>query len=141
MIVKTQRLLDSYAVLAYLNGEYGAEKVQVAMQEARDSEAPLLISEINVGEVYSILSRKRGMDKADYFIDTILPGLPVQVLPIDFPLVIEAARLKAQYPLSYADCFAAAIAIRASASILTGDPEFRAMEAFLTIEWLVNGRG
>jgi uncharacterized protein len=134
--VKTIRLLDSYAVLSYLNGEPEAEAVEQAMKDAGDSGSSLLMSEINIGEVYYILSRKRGPEKADYFVDTILQGLPIQGLPVDFSLILQASRLKAKYPLSYADCFAAAQAIRSEASILTGDPEFKAVEALVAIEWL-----
>ncbi len=54
-----QRLLDSYAILAYLNREAGAEKVFRVMAEARDAHRPLLISEIDVGEVYYFLIRIR----------------------------------------------------------------------------------
>ena len=64
----------------------------------------------------------------NYFFDTILKGLPIQGLPMDLSLILEASRLKAKYPLSYTDCFAAAQAIRSEASILTGDPEFKAVE-------------
>lgn len=134
--MKKKRLLDSYAVLAYLNGEPAAEVVQQAMQDAGDSGSALLMSEINIGEVYYILSRKRGPEKAEYFHDTILQGLPIQALPVDFSLILEASRLKAKFPLSYADCFAAAQAIRSNASILTGDSEFKAVEALVAIEWL-----
>jgi predicted nucleic acid-binding protein len=134
--VKTKRLLDSYAVLAYLNGEPAAEAVEQAMKDAGDSGSSLLMSEINIGEVYYILSCKRGPEKADYFVDTILQGLPIQGLPVDFSLILQASRLKTKYPLSYADCIAAAQAIRSEASILTGDPEFKAVEALVAIEWL-----
>lgn len=79
------------------------------------------------------------MEKADYFVDTILPGLPIQPVPVDFPLVLAAARLKAKYPLSYADCFAAAAGEKNCAVVLTGDPEFTLIEEFLPIEWLVDG--
>lgn len=134
--MKTKRLLDSYAVLAYLNGGPAAEAVEQAMKDAEDSDSSLLMSDINIGEVYYILSRKRGSEKADYFVDTILQGLPIQGLPVDFSLILQASRLKAKYPLSNADCFAAAQAIRSEASILTGDPEFKAVEALIAIEWL-----
>jgi ribonuclease VapC len=134
--VKTKRLLDSYAVLAYLNGEPAAEAVARAMKDAGDSGSSLLMSEINIGEVCYILSRKRSPERADYFVDTILQGLPIQGVPVDFPLILQASRLKAKYPLSYADCFAAAQAIRSEASILTGDPEFKEVEALVAIEWL-----
>ena len=134
--MKTKRLLDSYAVLAYLNGEPGAKAVEKAMKDAENSDSSLLMSEINIGEVYYILSRKRGSEKADYFFDTILKGLPIEGLPVDLSLILEASRLKAKYPLSYADCFAAAQAIRSEASILTGDPEYKAVEKLAAIEWL-----
>ena len=134
--MKTKRLLDSYAVLAYLNGESAAEAVQQAMKDAEASGFSLLMSEINIGEVYYILSRRRGPEKAEYFLGTILQGLPIQGLPVDFSLILEASRLKAKYPLSFADCFAAAQAIRSEASLLTGDPEFKALEALVRIEWL-----
>lgn len=129
-------MLDSYALLAYLNGEAGAEKVRQALEEAQESGAAMLLSQINVGEVYYILYRKRGREQADYFVETILPGLPLQVLPVDFSLVMEAARLKARYPLAYADCFALAAALRTEAALMTGDPEFNAVAELLTIEWL-----
>ncbi len=79
------------------------------------------------------------MDKADYFVETVLPGLPISVLPVDSPLVMEAARLKAKYPLSYADCFAVATAMRAKAAVMTGDPEFKAASDLITVEWLIDG--
>jgi uncharacterized protein with PIN domain len=67
--VKSKRLLDSYAVLAYLNEEPAAKAVEQAMKDAVVSGTSLLMSEINIGEVYFILSRKRRPEKADYFID------------------------------------------------------------------------
>lgn len=133
--MKKPKILDSYAVLAYLNGEEGAGKVRQALEEARDAQETLLLTEINAGEVYYILSRKRGVDKADYFLETILPGLPIRLVPTDFSLVMEAARLKSSHPLSYADCFAVAAAVRAGAVVLTGDPEFGAVAEIIAIEW------
>lgn len=124
------KLLDSHAILAYLSGEPGGEKVKAAMEAARDEGRPLLLCEINAGEVYYILSRRRGKEKADYFMESIVPSLPVRLWPVDFSLVMDAARLKAVHALSYADCFAVAVAVRTDALILTGDPEFKAVEGF-----------
>ena len=56
--------------------------------------------------------------------------------PNDFQDVIDAARIKAEYPLSFADCFAVATARRESAIILTGDPEFKKIEHLAKIESL-----
>ena len=94
------------------------------------------MNEINVGETYYILFRKRGPEKAEYFLDTILAGLPVVTLPNNLEHAIGAARIKAEYPLSFSDCFAVATARREKAIVLTGDPEFKKVEHLVKIEWL-----
>ena len=131
-----KKLLDSYALLAYLNREESFQKVQEALYEAQISGHPLLMNEINVGETYYILYRKRDREKADFFLDTVLVSLPIRVLPNSFEDVVSSARLKAQYPLSFADCFAASTARRENAIIMTGDPEFKNLEHMVEIEWL-----
>jgi ribonuclease VapC len=129
-------LLDSFALLAYLNKEPGFVKVRDALAEAQESGITVLMNEINVGESYYILYRQRGPDQAEYFLETILAGLPIVVIENEFQDVIDAARIKAEYPLSFGDCFAVATARRESAIILTGDPEFRKIEHLVGIEWL-----
>jgi uncharacterized protein len=131
-----KKLLDSYALLTYLNREESFQKVQEALYEAQISGRPLLMNEINVGETYYILYRKRDREKADFFLDTVLVSLPIRVLPNSFEDVVSSARLKAQYPLSFADCFAASTARRENAIIMTGDPEFENLEHMVEIEWL-----
>lgn len=131
-----RRLLDSFALLAYLNGETGFEKVRDILEEAQKSNGSLLMNEINIGETYYILFRKRGLEKAEYFLDTILVALPIVMVQNDFQDVIDAARIKGEYPLSFGDCFAVATARRKKAIILTGDPEFKKIEHLAKIEWL-----
>ena len=135
-IVNRKKLLDSFALLAYLNKESGFEKVRDALAKAQKSGNSVLMNEINVGETYYILFRKRGPEKAEYFLDTILAGLPIVTVPNSFENVIDAARIKAEYPLSFSDCFAVATALREKAIILTGDPEFKKVEHLVKIEWL-----
>ena len=53
-----------------------------------------------------------------------------------FDDIIEATRLKACHPISYADCFAAALAIRVHAPIVTGDPDFRKLGKAVAVDWL-----
>jgi len=134
--VKKKRLLDSYALLAYLNKEDGYEKVRAVLANAQQSSLPVLMNELNVGETYYILYRKRGHEQAEYFLDTVMAGLPVSMISNDFNAVISAAKIKAQHALSFADCFAVATAQRENAVILTGDPEFKNVEKFVEIEWL-----
>lgn len=91
---------------------------------------------INVGEVYYILARGRGREQAEYFIHTILPQLPIEIVSDGVEAVIEAARIKASFPIAYADCFAVATAREKGAALLTGDPEFEAVASLVTIEWI-----
>ncbi len=134
--MKRKKLLDSYALLAYLNKEDGFEKVRNVLANAQKSSLPVLMNELNVGETYYILYRKRGHEQAEYFLDTILAGLPISMISNDFNAVISASKIKARNALSFADCFAVATAQRENAVILTGDPEFKNVEKLVKIDWL-----
>lgn len=129
-------VLDSFALLAYLNKEDGFEKVRKVLAKAQESGGTVLMNEINVGETFYILYKERGPEKAEYFLDTILAGLPVEKIGNSLENVIDAARIKAQHPLSFADCFAVATAQREKAVIMTGDPEFRSIEHMVKIDWI-----
>jgi ribonuclease VapC len=93
------------------------------------------MSEINIGEVGYILLRTGLTNNLDDFLSQFL-SLPIRPVPVDFDLVIEAAKIKARYPLSYADAFAVATALRNDAAIITGDPEFKAVTKLVRIDWL-----
>lgn len=134
--MNNKMLLDSYALLAYLNNEAGFEMVRNLLNMAQDSGKFILMNEINVGETYYILFRERGSKKSEYFLDTILKSLPIAMIQNNFQLVIEAARIKAEYPLSFADCFAVTTARRERASVITGDQEFKKVEHLVDIEWI-----
>ena len=132
-----KRLLDSFALLAYLNQENGFAIIKSVLAKAQKSGIFLVMNEINIGESYYILFRKRGRGKADYFLENILPGLPITSVSNDLQQVIDAARIKAEYSLSFADCFAVATARREEAMIMTGDPEFKKIGHLVEIEWIL----
>lgn len=131
--MKKKSVLDAFAVLAYLKKESQFEKVKNLLL-SEDSQA--LINEINIGEVYYIVARERGREQADYFIHSILPSLPITQVSNTFQDVLEAARIKAEYSISYADCFAVATAKKESSPLLTGDPEFKKVEGIIKLDWL-----
>jgi predicted nucleic acid-binding protein len=131
--VKIRKVLDAFALLAYLEGERGHARVKELLAS---EDADLLINAVNAGEVFHILARKRGPRQADYFLSVILPSLPVTVIVSSFEDVIAAARLKAAHALSFADCFAAATAVRERAALVTGDREFEKLGRAVEIDWL-----
>ena len=116
--------------------EAGFEKVRNVLANAQKSSVPVLINELNIGEIYYILYRKRGHEQAEYFLDTVLAGLPVSMISNDSNAVISASKIKARHALSFADCFAVVTAQRENAVILTGDPEFKNIEKFVELDWL-----
>jgi len=133
--LKKKKLLDSFAILAYLKKENNYEKV-VKVLSSDDAGGSVIMNEINVGECYYIIARERGAEEADYFVKTVLPNLPVKVISNSLKNIIEASKIKAEYPLSYADCFAVATAMREKAVIITGDPEFKKARHLVDIVWL-----
>ncbi|MFO7885903.1 MAG: type II toxin-antitoxin system VapC family toxin [Desulfobacteraceae bacterium] len=128
-------ILDSYALLAYFQAEQGGEAVRDILKKVQAGEAYTLLSVINLGEIYYIVSRKLGMETGRAVIEDI-SKMPVDLIEADTARAIAAAEIKAQYPLSYADAFAVAAAMEFSATIVTGDPEFKAVESYASVLWL-----
>jgi predicted nucleic acid-binding protein len=132
---KPTYLLDSFALLAYLNDEPGGDRVQEMLTLAKSHKCRLVMSLINLGEVLYITERKRGLSTAQT-VQALLESLPLELLEASRDLILDAAHIKALHPISYADAFAVALAIRESAIILTGDPEYQSVEDLVRIDWL-----
>ena len=67
-----------------------------------------------------------------------IAAMPVEIVPADLQQTRQAAIFKATCRMSYADCFAAALAKSKNAELLTGDPEFKEVEKEIKINWLTN---
>ena len=122
-------------MLAFLNKERGFEKVKSLLRAAEASSEPLLMNEINIGEVYYVTAKDRSVERAEEFLHR-LETLPILPVSNSFADVLEAARIKARFPISYADAFVVATAVRMNAAIVTGDPEFQSVPHLVTIVWL-----
>lgn len=132
------RVFDSWAVVAWLQAEPAAPLVRALLAEACASGHPMWITTVNLGEVWYKLVREHGEEKADQEVARIgMLGLGVR--DADWQLTREAARLKSKYRLSYAGCFAAALAKQLNTEVITGDPEFRQLEQEVKVYWLVPG--
>lgn len=133
--MKKPSVLDSFALIVFLGKESGFEKVRDLLHDAATSGQPLLMNVINIGEVYYLTAKERSLGKAEEFLHC-LETLPIQALSNTFAQVLDAARLKAQFPVSYADAFAVATAIREQARLVTGDPELRSVAHLVEMHWL-----
>lgn len=112
-----KRCLDSWAVLAWLDGEEPAAGV---VQAAIDGERPAM-SWMNLVEVHYRTARDHGRQEADQVLAELRPQIAEDLPGIS--AMREVARLKAENPIALADCFAIALAAEEGTVLLTGDPE------------------
>jgi predicted nucleic acid-binding protein len=128
-------VLDSWAVIAYLEDEDAAAKVADIIADAHDEQIPLLMTVVNAGEVWYIVARQTSAADADGSIKQ-LRDLGIQFVDADWGLAKDAGYFKSKNKMSFADGFAAALAKQRKAHLATGDPEFRQIEKEITISWL-----
>jgi len=128
-------VLDSWAVLAFFEGEPAGSTVSELISEARDHDVPLLMSTVNAGEVWYIIAREVSEPEADQAVES-LRKMGIEFVDADWPLTRTAGTFKAKHRMSYADCFAAALAKSRKAELVTGDKEFKQVEHDITVRRL-----
>jgi predicted nucleic acid-binding protein len=122
--------------MAFLEDEPAGETVGNIIADAHDQGIPLMMTTVNAGEVWYILACEISESAADQSIKDILE-LGIQFKDADWKLANQAARFKAMKKMSFADCFAAALAVHQKGSmLLTGDKEFKQVEEYVKIHWL-----
>lgn len=132
-------VLDAWALLAWLGNEPGGGTVDELLRRAEAARSSLLMSIVNAGEVYYRLVKAHRHDDAEEFItDLRRHRLPLQLMPATPRRVWEAARLKARFPIAYADAFAVALSQETGLPLLTGDPDFLPLERAkeCTVRWI-----
>jgi len=128
-------VLDSWATIAYLEDEPAAEKVADIIADAHEQEITLLMTVVNAGEVWYIVARETSAADADASIKQ-LRDLGIEFVDADWDLAKNAGHFKSKNKMSFADCFAAALARQRKAHLVTGDREFKQIEQKITIDWL-----
>jgi predicted nucleic acid-binding protein len=130
-------LFDSHALLAFFQKEEGADAVAEIFRKAMKNGDERFICLINLGEILYMTKRRFGDAKKMEILSRV-HQLGIRILSIPDSLVYEAAEIKAQYSISYADCFALACAMGHSAALVTGDPDFKIVAHLAKIIWIRN---
>jgi len=130
------KILDAHALLVFLEREPGFEKVKAIFTAEIEKDKRLLMTSVNFGEVFYIVLRDVGEEKA-LEIEKTIPSLPIEIVNVDIQIAKEAARFKSRGKMSYADCFVAALAKIHKGEIVTGDKEFKAIESELKVSWII----
>ena len=129
------RVLDSWAIIEWINGGTPASQiVATLLSEAEAGQTRLLMSAINAGEIYYFLRKHHSESLAHSWREASLT-LPVEIEVPTAEDIWNAASLKGQFPISYADAFAAALAQKYNCPLVTGDPELLTAR-HLDIDWI-----
>ena len=132
---KKPHIFDSHAMLKFFQKEKGCEKVMALLREIKAAGSLKYINAINLGEIIYVTKREFG-DQKKIEVLANMERLHFDVLPVPNSLIFQAAEYKAQYSMSYADCFLLASAIEHKASVVTGDPEFKKVAQLVDIVWI-----
>ena len=132
---KPRYVLDSYALISYLQDEPTADRIEALLGEAVQGRIKLYMSTISLGEFSYIAERRYGADARQEALDR-LASFPIQLQDATLERVLAAARLKARYAISYADAFAVALAQELGAPVVTGDRAFEQVESLVDLLWL-----
>jgi predicted nucleic acid-binding protein len=117
-------VLDSWSVLAFLGGELKSREVMELMIRATEGGGALLMSIVNVGEIWCTIARRVSSGAADEDVES-LRKLGIRFIDADWDLTRAAADFKSRHRISYADAYAAALAKKHNATLVTGDPDFK----------------
>ena len=131
-------VLDAHALMVLFNDEPGADEVERILLKAESGSPKLLMSVVNWGEIYYSILRGASEEMAETKAHEIA-GMQIELVPVDaddLQLVRQAAAFKATRKMSYADCFAAALAKIKNAELVTGDREFKQLARDVKIHWL-----
>ncbi len=128
-------VLDSWSIMAYLEDEPAGEKVADLIADAHEDGTPLKMTVVNGAEVWYLLARETSEADADQSISE-LRQLGIEFVDAEWELAHQAAVFKSKHKMSLADCFAAALAKGNKADLVTGDQEFKQVEADIRIYWI-----
>ena len=135
MMPKKPFIFDSHALLKFFQKEKGYEKIVRLLEEIKKGRIPKYINAINLGEIIYVIKREFGDQKKLEALASI-ERLNFIILSNPNKLIFQAAEYKAQYSISYADCFVLTSAIEYKAIIVTGDKEFKKVEHLVKIVWV-----
>lgn len=122
-------------MLRYVENGPGAIRVERVLQDARNTACEVLISAVNWGEVLYVLRRKLGRSNAAVTARA-LRSLPILIVDAGEAEAEHAAELKEKYLIAYADCFAAALARKSRATLITSDFDFKQCQSAMSVEFL-----
>jgi predicted nucleic acid-binding protein len=129
-------VLDASAILRYLDGEAGADRVAKIIKGHLAGKRQVIVSAIHWGEVAGITFKKHGKQLSDVVL-TRLRAFGFEIVPATAEQAVSSAHIKVQYGIPYADAFGVALAAISSEHVLvTADFDVKPAAAAVQIEFL-----
>lgn len=116
-------VFDTSALLAYIENEEGVIKIESLLLQALDNDIEITISIISNIELFYITLREQGEKKANERLG-LIKDLPIKQEPLNQKMVKIIGKIKANNPMSLADCCIAGLAKAKKATLVHKDPEF-----------------
>lgn len=129
------KVLEASGIMVYLEKKPGYEKIRDLLAKAAASGKNLLISSVNIGELYYLLAQHHDIHEADKII-ALVETFPVDFIAVDAVLARQAALLHLKCKLTYEQCIAAALAKVKRGELITADPGFKIIEGDVKIDWI-----
>lgn len=115
-------MLDANALIDFLGDRPGGGRMKHLFADAVRDQNPLLMSVINWGGSLPSMERYRE-DSARQTISG-MERLPIELVDVALPLVMQAAGIKAHHKIPYVDCIAGVLALTRKAVLVTSDRDF-----------------
>ena len=116
-------ILDTSALLAYIEDEDGAEYAEDLLTKAESNEITLYIAFVSLTEVMYITLQEKDEGTAQARVD-LIKSLSCTIEESSESLNFSAARLKAKNRISLADAYIAALCQKQNGILVHKDPEF-----------------
>ncbi len=124
-------VLDTSALLTFIEDEAGSDRVEKLLLQ-QDCILPWAV----ILEAIYITQRERGEAEANYRY-ALLRQLPARIIwEMDEPVLLTAARIKANFHVSLADAIIAAYTFQYKAMLVHKDPEFESLAGQIDLEAL-----
>ena len=124
-------VLDANALVRYFRRTPGSVTVVELIQRAKDGQISLAVSVVNLAEVLCVLARYFRQDESLRMIQ--IARSVAEPMPVDDQVALDTAAIRIRYKLGLADCFAAELAMRLGATLVTADPEFEKLGKALKV--------
>jgi predicted nucleic acid-binding protein len=129
-------VLDSSAILRYLDGEVGSDRVAEIIKDHMAGRCEAVISSLHWGEIAGITCKTHGRDAMELVLSR-LSAFGFELVPADAERAVRAALIKVKRQIPYVDAFGVELAAESADRVfVTADFDFKPASRDVKIEFL-----